>query len=138
MRINMLTIGVYMYSMTTYISMYVMYDIILSDCWKYVKQVLTIAYYIYMKQVLIKDDIDDYVECELSDDVSNDGDTPVLWEVRIIDYIRCILDGIMILVMVVVTMMIWSIVKLIRLTITMMELELLDAHIESPIGWNRR
>jgi hypothetical protein len=31
--------------------------------------------------VLIKDDIDDYVECELCDDVSNDGDTPVLWEV---------------------------------------------------------
>lgn len=31
--------------------------------------------------MLIKDDIDDYVECELSDDVSNDGDTPVLWEV---------------------------------------------------------
>lgn len=32
-------------------------------------------------KVLIKDDIDDYVECELCDDVSNDGDTPVLWEV---------------------------------------------------------
>ena len=81
-------------------SMYVMHDIsLLSDCWKcwkYATQVLTISYYVSVKQVLIKDDIDDYVECELSDDVSNDGDTPVLWEVRIIDYIRCIFDGIMI------------------------------------------
>lgn len=34
--------------------------------------------------MLIKDDIDDYVECELSDDVSNDGDTPVLWEVDVV------------------------------------------------------
>jgi hypothetical protein len=33
--------------------------------------------------VLIKDDIDDYVECELCDDVNNDGDTPVLWEVGV-------------------------------------------------------
>lgn len=34
--------------------------------------------------MLIKDDIDDYVECELSDDVSIDGDTPVLWEVGVV------------------------------------------------------
>lgn len=40
---------------------------------------------VYYEQVLIKDESEDYVDCEY-DENSADGDTPLLWEVQYIPF----------------------------------------------------